>query len=245
MAGIGQLVGGQALRAVLRRIYYAWPLHNLERLALKHATDKSALHHYYTRRYEAHFKSRRFEKIKLLEIGVARGGSLRAWRDYFWRAEITGIDIKPECAQYAGGRVKVCIGSQDDETFIQQVITAHGPFDIVIDDGSHENPRTLKSFELLFSRVRPGGYYVIEDLHCSHDADPHFDNRRRDLLDLFDRLIDAVDLNADPDVLKTVNWGQNFERLSPAAINSLDEYARSIESIHFYQSMCFIHKRCE
>jgi hypothetical protein len=43
---------------------------------------------------------------------------------------------------------------------------ACGPdFDIIIDDGSHVGEHILTSFKILWSTVKPGGYYIIEDLH--------------------------------------------------------------------------------
>ena len=46
--------------------------------------------------YEKIFSNYRNKKIKFVEIGVANGGSLFMWRNYFGKkAEIIGIDLNP------------------------------------------------------------------------------------------------------------------------------------------------------
>lgn len=44
----------------------------------------------------------------------------------------------------------------------------HGPFDVVIDDGSHRCAHVIASFEALFPHVTPDGIYAIEDLQTSY-----------------------------------------------------------------------------
>jgi hypothetical protein len=44
---------------------------------------------------------------------------------------------------------------------------AEGPFDVVIDDGSHVSAHQITSFYFLFNHLRAGGFYVIEDIQTS------------------------------------------------------------------------------
>ena len=37
-------------------------------------------------------------------------------------------------------------------------------FDVIIDDGLHYDETQVKTMENLWARVRPGGYYIIEDV---------------------------------------------------------------------------------
>ena len=61
--------------------------------------EKAGFHHY-GKTYEALFRQRKYQRIKLLEIGIgghehASGGeSLLAWRSYFPFAEIIGADVR-------------------------------------------------------------------------------------------------------------------------------------------------------
>jgi hypothetical protein len=65
--------------------------------------------------------------------------------------------------------VRIEIGSQADEKLIKDVIEKYGPFDIILDDASHINELSIKSFNLLKDAVREGGYYIIEDLRNSYE----------------------------------------------------------------------------
>jgi hypothetical protein len=40
-------------------------------------------------------------------------------------------------------------------------------FDVILDDGGHAMNMQQISFGFLFKHVKPGGYYVIEDVHTS------------------------------------------------------------------------------
>ena len=148
----------------------------LSEIGRRHGTDKAdaahcAFGYSYLDVYETYFTSRRDEPLRLLEIGVRQGASLRTWAEYFPNAAVWGLDIDPACARHGGGdggRVHVAIGSQDDEALLRSLCDRAGGFDIVIDDGSHINELTLASFATLFPRLNRGGTYIIEDLWNSY-----------------------------------------------------------------------------
>jgi hypothetical protein len=124
---------------------------------------------HYLEIYDRHFAAYRYTPVKMLEIGVFKGGSLEMWREYFGpTATIFGIDINPACADYATPPNQVRIGSQDDAAFLEKVILEMGMPDIILDDGSHVGKHQRKSFDVLFPRLKPGGLYVIEDLSTSY-----------------------------------------------------------------------------
>jgi hypothetical protein len=162
------LIGGE-------RVSRAEPDHELDpltRLAIKHGTDKWGPH-FYTPLYHELFRHLRDQPIRLLEIGVGGndiktfgGASLAMWVDYFANGQITGIDIM-EKRLPLDPRVKVFRGSQDDTTFLKQVCDERGPFDIVIDDGSHVPEQVVASFHALFPALKDGGIYVIEDVQAA------------------------------------------------------------------------------
>ncbi|MEB3324897.1 MAG: hypothetical protein VKM17_06120 [Cyanobacteriota bacterium] len=59
--------------------------------------------HHYIPLYDRYFSSFRGRKIKFLEIGVSKGGSMQMWRKYFGEdAIIYGIDIDPACERFNG-----------------------------------------------------------------------------------------------------------------------------------------------
>ena len=107
---------------------------------------------------------------RLFEIGIHQGGSIRLWRQLLGaRASIACMDIKPEACDNARGVADhVYTGSQTDADLLARIAVEAGPFDIIIDDGSHQNPHMVFSFEAMFEHVRPGGAYVIEDMFTSY-----------------------------------------------------------------------------
>lgn len=132
--------------------------------------------------------------IRLLEIGVLRGGSLRTWRRYLGeRAVIVGIDIDPSCTRHddpANG-INVRVGSQNDPEFLAALTAAFGPFDVVIDDGSHRASDIAASLNHLFGdALRPGGTYVIEDTHALYWD--NYRNTRAGLREMTGELADLM-----------------------------------------------------
>jgi hypothetical protein len=126
-------------------------------------TDKTYLGNDYLQHYARIFAAYKDAPINVLEIGVANGGSLRTWQQYFTQATIIGVDIQPKCVQYAGDRMIVEIGSQTDESFLEGIARKYQP-QIIIDDGSHLSSHQIISLECLFPLLPAGGIYVIEDM---------------------------------------------------------------------------------
>jgi len=132
--------------------------------------------------YQAVFGPRRAEPLRILEIGVLGGSSLRLWKRYFTHPGtlIVGIDILPECIQFdapAEG-IRVRIGSQTDARFLNRVVEEFGPFDLIIDDGSHHSSHMIASFNHLFADgLKELGIYFVEDLHANYWL-PWRDSRR-------------------------------------------------------------------
>ena len=137
-------------------------------LAQKHGTDKASLHGY-DRWYSRYFEPLRDRPLRLLEIGIYKGASLRLWEEYFPNAEIFGIEYDQELVEAYEGRAKVFLGKQEDVTFLEQVYAQTGPLDVVIDDGGHMWGPQQISYSYFWPRVNYGGFYVLEDLHTTND----------------------------------------------------------------------------
>ena len=125
--------------------------------------------HHYIPIYDRYFSRFRGRKIRFLELGVSKGGSLQMWRKYFGdEAIIFGIDINKDCAIFNGKAGQVRIGSQADPEFLDSVVQEMGGVDIVLDDGSHQMNHIKTSLLHLFPKINYGGIYLIEDLHTSY-----------------------------------------------------------------------------
>jgi 23S rRNA U2552 (ribose-2'-O)-methylase RlmE/FtsJ len=201
--------------------------------------DLHKWHHYFSI-YERYFAQFRDRPIALLEIGVARGGSLRLWRDYFGStAQITGIDIDPDCARYHGEDVEVFIGDQADAGFLQSVAERRGPFDVVIDDGGHTMRQQIVSFETLFPSIRDGGIYLVEDLHTN--LWPSY----------FDHPLGISFLDVATRMAEKLTWWHHEEQLHERYRKPMNqrrgevivpEVARHIYSMAFYDSVVVFEK---
>ena len=96
------------------------------------------------------------------------------WKDYFGEhATIVGVDIDINCKQYEdiGSNIHVRIGSQTDFVFLQTVINEFGPFDIVLDDGSHHAQHIFPTFNYMYPKLASGALYMVEDLEHAYYPD--------------------------------------------------------------------------
>jgi hypothetical protein len=165
---------GAPLDRLLRRFAaLAGPLGaDLDLLAALYGTDKFGEHEY-TPVYRELMRAARRKPVRLLEIGVggyqgALGGeSLRMWAAYFRRGRILAIDLYDKTA-LTGGRVHVFQCSQVDAPKLTALAQEHGPFDFIIDDGSHENAHQIETFRILWPFLKDGGAYFVEDVQTSY-----------------------------------------------------------------------------
>lgn len=139
----------------------------LRKIGEKCRTDKAS--HGYLELYDRFFSPFRNENKSIMEIGVRGGQSMRMWKEYFPKGKIFGIDINPECIKHAEENVEIHIGNQTDGYFMSYVGSLADP-DVVIDDGSHITLWTQETFDILFPMLSPGGFYVIEDIHCYRET---------------------------------------------------------------------------
>ena len=138
----------------------------LSELGLKYGTDKAG-HHQFTPFYNSILEEHRDEFTNVMEIGILTNASLRMWEDYFPNATIVGVDNEVR-EEYQANRVKIFLADQSQPHQLQRVIDeTTTEYDMILDDGSHLCRHQYISWATLFKHVKPGGYYIIEDLHCN------------------------------------------------------------------------------
>lgn len=150
-------------------------LDTLETIFNKYDTDKNSFFHNYTRQYESLLRDFRDKPIKYLEIGVFLGESLKAFREAFKKSPcILGLDIDHRRKIYEdiSNNIFVEIGDATDANFINFITEKYGKFDVILDDGSHNNKDVIKTFELLFPLLNDNGLYIVEDTVC-YKSDSH------------------------------------------------------------------------
>ena len=178
--------------------------------------------------YHRHLARFRGRRLTLLEIGVFNGGSLRMWRDYLGaQAQIVGVDVAPECEKFAEPGIDVVIGDQGDRAFLRSLFDRYPDIAILIDDGGHRMHQQIATFEELYPRLPADGVYLCEDTHTSYM--PVFGGGYQQPQTFIERvkpLIDSLHAfhSADP-------------QFAP------NEFTRTTDSIHFYDSLVVIEKR--
>lgn len=119
--------------------------------------------------YEPHLARLRDADPRVLEIGISAGGSMELWRSYFGpRAAIHGIDLDPASVANAADGAVGHLGSQTDRAFLEGIVEEHGPFDLIIDDGSHMVDHQIETFEILYPIMAADGLYICEDSFSSY-----------------------------------------------------------------------------
>jgi Methyltransferase domain len=109
----------------------------------------------------------RFRGGRIVELGIAQGGSTALLALLAEPSKLVAIERRDEVRALAGfDRVSPYFRvNQGDRSAIADIADREftDPIDLVIDDASHVYDLTLSSFEVLFPRLRPDGWYVIED----------------------------------------------------------------------------------
>lgn len=141
----------------------------LTEIGLHHGTDKATVHKY-TDFYERLFKGMRSKPVKLLEIGVAGGESLKMWADWFYNKEsrIYGVEIENRPLPEFDDRTQVFINNASLPNAVFDITNATGPVDILVDDGSHYVHEQKDALRLWWPHIKPGGIYICEDVFTSY-----------------------------------------------------------------------------
>lgn len=139
-------------------------MRSLAEIVNHYGAEKPAM---YLPHYERNMGHLRGNINSLLEIGIFEGNSLRAWHEYFG-CPVDGIDIKIPTGDFPDEITMIeCDQSNRDE--MKRKLS--GPYDIIIDDGSHFPAHFWTAYQTLWPIVTPGGWYVIEDLQAARHPD--------------------------------------------------------------------------
>lgn len=115
----------------------------------------------------------------LLEFGVRMGSSLAMWSEYFPKGTVVGVDknlatffqtgqpVLTAHGAFTRGNVYVLEANASDVSGRQKLERlGFDRFDVVVDDANHWAKDQIARFELYFPELlRPGGAYIIEDVH--------------------------------------------------------------------------------
>ena len=121
----------------------------------------------------------------IFELGIWQGGSPLFYGLATDAKKVVALDIANPAPpaldaiiarHRLADQVKLHFGvSQDDRQRVSAIIDQDfggEPIDLVIDDASHQYGFTRRAFEIVFPRLRPGGFYIIEDWQWAHIDSP-------------------------------------------------------------------------
>ena len=146
--------------------------------------------HKYGYLYDFLFKEIRYQKLNILEIGLGSvedkrfksqmskrytpGASQRAWREYFPNSQIFGADINPDIL-FQEERIKTYYADITKNGTLRKMFDEIAvPLDIFIDDSLHEPGPQKNLFSVAFEKVKPGGFYVVEDIMMQTLCEEHY-----------------------------------------------------------------------
>lgn len=218
----------------------------LDEIGLEYRTDKSSPYHNYLNTYEKYFEALRDEPvIEVWELGIGdinsenrEGQSAFVWRDYFTNCTTIRVfdndlvkvntinDLKPIgiCAHH--------MDQTDDKAFFSLTHKMGRP-KIIIDDASHIQANTIKSFQILFPLLQSGGLYCIEDTVTSYWPDWGGNVDYYQGTTIMSYMLDLCHL---------VNFKRQ-ETFNPAQNRLIPDLVKDIDSISFHHSQIIIKKK--
>ena len=144
-------------------------MNRLDEAAIRYNTDKSSLYHRFTEYYDNWLK--KYYNPTILEIGILDGNSIHMWNEYYkGKCTIYCVDIEDK-SDILNNMDNVRFFQMDQGNWGQWDMflrdTEGIQFDFILDDGSHFHEHQLLTLFKIYKKLKPGGVYILEDLHTS------------------------------------------------------------------------------
>lgn len=149
--------------------------------------------HNYTTFYYSIFKNLKNEKLRIFELGLGTnnvsipsnmgsngrpGASLYGWAEFFTNSFIAGADIDNNIL-FNTEKIKTFYCDQTNPDVIKKMWNNNNDlsedFDIIVEDGLHTFKANVCFFENSIHKLKPNGYYIIEDI--VNNEIPLFNNK--------------------------------------------------------------------
>lgn len=153
----------------------------LKQLFDQHGSDKANAHNYHhlygailhnpeavSAIFEVGLGTNNEDVVSNMGVHGKPGASLRAFRDYLPNAQIIGADVDRRVL-FEEERIRTFFIDQTDQTVIDALAASIDlSFDLIIDDGLHSPNANLAMLTFALKKLRPGGVFVVEDVHPAH-----------------------------------------------------------------------------
>jgi hypothetical protein len=184
--------------------------------------------HGYGKFYKEHLDIFKDKKIDFLEIGTWKGGSTASFYHYFKKARIFTLDINYKL-KFKSKRINFFNCNTGSITEIKKLekflkLKKTENFDIIIDDGSHIYSEILTNFEIFFKKIKPGGFYIIEDFN-SYKCFEYLNDANKNSLDI-ENILENLKIKK---LFESPFISKNFQK------NCFDE----ISDIHIHKGVNF------
>ncbi len=123
--------------------------------------------------------------------------------------------------------LRYLLGSQSDRKFLDYVKDNIPPVDILIDDGGHYMNQQIILFEELFGYIKKNGVYLCEDTHSSYWLVFGGGYKRR-----------GTFIEYSKNFIDMLNAFHSEQRK-----HKINNFTKSVNSIHYYDSVLVIEKR--
>ena len=156
----------------IKEFYYQ--MEEIEGIGFSDKGDRHPTHkHFYIDVYDGMFSVWKDEPVQLMELGIASGASLLMWSQYFTKGHITGLDIfEPVRREYLETlpNVGMIFGDAYNDDNAKYLVENLNKQDIFIEDGAHDIDNQITALLKYNKLVRPGGYYICEDMYIGNLA---------------------------------------------------------------------------
>lgn len=143
--------------------------------------------------YDMLFSPLKNKQIDLCEIGIEGGASLQTFSEYFFKANIYGMELLDnkieECKNLNIPRTTILKTDASSKEFLHHSFQqTNKKFDIIIDDSMHITEHQLNIIEVAAEYLKPGGILIIEDLY-RNDPENIFDSAIKDQFSFYTFII--------------------------------------------------------
>lgn len=211
--------------------------YELDDLGKKYGTEKSSYYYDYLKKYEFFFSRFREEEIRVMELGVFEGASIRTFDGvngdgYFTNATIIGIDMLEGCKKHMPNPNQFFLTNLSYEKNLTDLKKIEPT--IIIDDASHIWSHQIKALFILWDALPSGGLYIMEGIETSF-LNAGFKGYDDAVISAFEICRDIAELTA----------GRTFiddESNHPFAEECKD-IAKEVDMISFIKGSCIMVKK--
>ena len=121
--------------------------------------------HEYSIFYERYFKDIKYNQMNILELGSFKGNAAAALSFFFKNSKIYTGDLYPDIFNFLSSRISnFKVDTSSEYSIENAIIKKNLEYDIIIEDAGHFLKDQIISLFLLFKKLKPKGFFIVEEL---------------------------------------------------------------------------------